>query len=191
MVISIIAILTSIVGVSVGNTKKQSRDSKRIADVKTIQVALATYYANNLFYPTNIYASSTPVGSVATPLHGLAPAFIAVVPRDPNGNTTDLCHTTAANNTALPSCYRYSAYSSVNSICTTNYPVLYHLGAAFEDSANSNLTQDIDANQTLSNVYFGATYSACATAPSNFHGNATGCNGTSGAGTDSCYDLTP
>lgn len=54
VVISIIAVL-SVVGIVVyTNVLKNSRDSKRLADLKFIQSALEDYHADQLFYPLNL-----------------------------------------------------------------------------------------------------------------------------------------
>ena len=48
VVIAIIGILASIVMVGLGGAKQKSRDSKRVADIKNIQLALSLYYNDNL-----------------------------------------------------------------------------------------------------------------------------------------------
>ena len=175
VVIAIIGILSSIVMVALGSAKQKSRDGKRTSDIKSIQLALSLYYNDNLFYPKNIYASSNAVAG-SDPSNGLAPAYLPTIAKDPSTNAN----------------YTYNAFTTnVSSVCnTTNVPVIYHIGAAFEDTNNTGLTQDVDANQTLSNIYTGVTYYACSGTTS-FHGNAASCAGTSAAGTDNCYDLTP
>jgi general secretion pathway protein G len=186
VVIAIIGILMAIVTTSFSGAKQKARDSKRVADLKNIQLALALYYNDNGMYPKNIYAAA---GTV--PDSGLAPAYLPTVPRDPKATGSEACSGSGAN--SIPGCYHYNAFTSVLSgICnTTNTPVLYHLGATFEDDTNTILTQDLDANQTLSNIYTSPTYYACASSPSAFHGNAALCSGTTAAATDACYDLTP
>ena len=192
VVIAIIGILSSIIMVSLGGVKQKARDAKRIADLRSIQLALATYYNDNLFYPRNIYTpSNTVAGSDIG--NGLAPAYLSVVPKDPNGNSSDNCNSTGAN--TLPSCYRYNAYVvSGTGLCNSgNTPVAYHVGAAMEEATNANLSQDTDAGITLNPPYSGS-YTACNNgfSPSaTFHGNATACVGGTAASTDSCYDMTP
>ena len=189
LVIAIIAILTSIITISLGISRQKSRDSKRIADVGLIKLALSSYYNDNLFYPKNIYAPSNTTAS-SDPANGLAPAYISVVPKDPSANTSDNCNSTGAN--GLTSCYHYNAFTTASSgICnaTTNFPVIYHLGTSFEDTTNTALTQDSDAGDRLIPP-FSTTYYPCTSAPGAFHGNAPNCTATT-AGTDNCYDLTP
>lgn len=195
VVVAIMGILSSIVVVALGSSKQKSRDSKRIADIKTIQIALSTYYANNGFYPRNIYAASNAVAG-ADPGNGLAPAYIAVVPTDPSGGTGG-CSGTGAN-AAGTGCYRYNGYLTAGSTCNlTTPPYIYHLGAAFEDTSNNNLSQDVAGFTTISATqatFAGTTYTRCGnlTSPSShFDGDASACVGTTAATPDSCYDVTP
>lgn len=79
VVIAIIGILASVVLASLNSARKKSRDARRIADVKQIQLALELFFdaASNNIYPTDIYAVSG----------GLAPTYIPQVPKDPLGQT--------------------------------------------------------------------------------------------------------
>jgi len=192
VVIAIIGILVSIVTVSLGTAQQKSRDSKRIADIKSIQLALSIYYVDNGFYPRNIYNPSNAVG-VSDPINGLAPAYLAVVPRDPKATGVEACSGTGAN--GLVGCYRYNAYST-GGICSaaSNSPLLYHLGAAFEDTGNVALTEDVDAVGNLSNLYTGYTHCTNTPAPSSvFNGNSLNCSSTGNTviAETNCYDLTP
>ncbi len=191
VVIAIIGLLSTIITASLGSAKSKSRDAKRIADIKTIQTALALYYNDNGMYPLNIYAAST----LTPPSSGLAPTYIAVVPRDPQATGSETCSTNGAN--GLPGCYHYSPHRTAgSSTCNANNPpIMYHLGAALENDNNQALTQDVDADGTLMPPFPSspATFSACTTAPSPsaFHGNADACTTTTSAGTDKCYDMIP
>lgn len=51
VVIAIIGILASIVIVGVGGVRERARDTKRKADLKTIQTALENYYSKEKHYP--------------------------------------------------------------------------------------------------------------------------------------------
>lgn len=131
VVIAIIGILASIVMVSLRTAQMKARDTKRIADIKAIQLALETYYNDNLMYPKNIYTAAG-----AAPNGGLAPTFMPVVPLDPVSGDQ----------------YVYRAFNGAsppNSNCNTNFPVQYHLGAVLEVSANDgtgNFASDADSN---------------------------------------------
>ncbi len=74
VVIAIIGILSSIVLASLNTARLKSRDARRIADIKQVQLALQLFYDANSSYPT-------------TTLAVLAPAYIATIPRDPVGQT--------------------------------------------------------------------------------------------------------
>ncbi|MBI3632671.1 MAG: type II secretion system protein [Candidatus Vogelbacteria bacterium] len=56
VVIAIIGILSSVVLVSLQSSRAKARDAKRIADVGSIQQALALYYDSNNQYPANFGA---------------------------------------------------------------------------------------------------------------------------------------
>ncbi|MBI3632996.1 MAG: type II secretion system protein [Candidatus Vogelbacteria bacterium] len=72
VVIAIIGILSSVVLVSLQSSRAKARDAKRIADIGSIQQALALYYDSNNSYPADI--GTTLVNA------GLLPA----VPQGPN-----------------------------------------------------------------------------------------------------------
>lgn len=70
VVIAIIGILSSVVLASLNTARLKSRDTRRISDIKQLQLALALYYdANSSVYPTALSA--------------LAPTYIPVIPVDP------------------------------------------------------------------------------------------------------------
>jgi len=125
VVIAIIGVLASIVIASLSGAKASARDSKRISDIKNIQLALALYYNDNLKYPTDIYASS---GS-------LAPNYMSVVPCDPK-----------STGSSCSSPYFYQAYnaSAGGGNCNSlTYPAIkYNLGAALESSSVPNDNAD-------------------------------------------------
>lgn len=74
IVIAIIGILSSIVIASLNSARKKARDSRRVADIKQIQLALEMYFDANTSYPTTIVALVTG-------------GQIASEPKDPIGNT--------------------------------------------------------------------------------------------------------
>lgn len=162
VVIAIIAILASIITVSLQTARAKGRDSKRIADIRTIQLALEEYYNDHGAYPITTAS--------------LAPTYLPNVPCDPNSNSS--C--------SIP--YKYTAYnltatSGGSSNCGI-YPIVkYHVGAALEDSTNPALSQDAD-------FVAGATYTACSGSGADFNGTATACVGTTGQLIDTCYDET-
>jgi len=73
VVIAIIGILSSVVLASLNDARQKSRDAKRVADIKQLQLALELYFDASSTYPTA--------------LSSLAPSYIAVIPSDPlSGN---------------------------------------------------------------------------------------------------------
>ncbi len=74
VVIAIIGILSSIVLASLNSARTKSRDTRRVSDIRQLQLALELYYdANTNKYPTS--------------LSPLAPTYIAKVPVDPSSGT--------------------------------------------------------------------------------------------------------
>jgi prepilin-type N-terminal cleavage/methylation domain-containing protein len=71
VVIAIIGILSSVVLASLNSARRKSRDARRIADLKQIQVALELFYDSRASYPSS---TSLLVGA----------GFIPQVPNDPS-----------------------------------------------------------------------------------------------------------
>ncbi len=187
VVIAIIGLLASIIMVSLSGAKAKSRDAKRQADIKNIQLALTLYYTDNGMYPLNIYAAAG-----TAPGGGLAPTYLPTVPRDPNSSA-------ACADSSGTTCYKYVAYTpgttggSANCNATTFPPASYHLGASMEDTTGGGgLSQDVDAD-TATYVY--TNLAKCTVGVSgalSFNGNSTGCaNATTPATPDACYDVAP
>ncbi len=120
VVIAIIGVLASIITVSLQTARAKARDTKRISDIKSIQLALETYYNDNLNYPTTIYSGA------------LSPTYIPSMPLDPVDGSQ----------------YIYRAFNAgATSNCVGSRPVKYHLAAKLEISANDgtgNYSQDAD-----------------------------------------------
>lgn len=170
VVFMLIGLLSTIIIASLSSARAKGRDGRRIADVKSIQLALSLYYTQNGVYPKNIYSTS---GS--PPMDGLAPSYLPVVPTDPGDGSN----------------YKYAAYSTVspacgNSLSSNILPVRYRLGAVLEDANNGELSRDVDAPLAGSGSMSGF-YTCSGT--SDFHGASEACTAT--AGTDKCYDQIP
>ena len=116
VVIAIIGILSSVVLASLNGSRQKGRDAKRISDIKQLQLALELYYDSNGAYPTSISAANI-----------VTPGYISVIPTDPSSN--------------LP--YAYAALQGAPAIAANC--VSYHLGAKLEVTANTALSQDLDA----------------------------------------------
>jgi len=74
VVIAIIGILASVVLASLNSARKKSRDARRIADTKQLQLALELYFDANSSYPATLSLLATG-------------GQIPVVPQDPLGST--------------------------------------------------------------------------------------------------------
>lgn len=177
VVIAIIGILASVILTSLSTARAKSRDGKRIADIKSIQLALALYYNDNGMYPKSIY-SIISGGTGAPPDIPLVPLYLPSVPLDPGTNGK----------------YFYSGFRTggVAACNATNPPVLYHLSTLLE-SPNVALNDDADMEFNPSG------YAACTTGVSDSNGNISGlsanCTSTAGTpqpgGTELCYDQRP
>lgn len=85
VVITVIAILMTIAIVSFTRIQKQARDTKRKADIRTLETALQAYYTEFQAYPL----SSSPVAVTQAspgPLAALSP-YIPSIPSAPLGST--------------------------------------------------------------------------------------------------------
>lgn len=166
VVIAIIGVLASVVLASLNTARRKSRDARRLADIKQIQVALELYFDANGEYPDAVNDLE------GTNACGTANRCMPQVPEDPVGQTA----------------YPYDSYTT-----STNPPVAaddcdeatetcvsYHLGAALEEDTNPALDGDIDAD---GNTIDGQADTAAA--PSN-----SACVATAGA-TRYCYDVRP
>lgn len=120
VVIAIIGVLASIVLASLNNARRKSRDSRRITDIKQVQLALELYFDGQ----SNQYPLATAVCDATANARGLevlvSGGYIPQVPRDPSSNTN---------------CYLYA--SSANRLS-------YHIGTTLEETTNPALNGDKD-----------------------------------------------
>lgn len=96
VVIAIIGIILSILTVNFNEARKKSRDKARQSDLKSLQLAIESYRAQNGEYPAagcgaggNVWVTPGSVSggfdrSCSEYIAGLAPDFIAALPNDPN-----------------------------------------------------------------------------------------------------------
>lgn len=107
VVIALMAILTAVVLPNIQSIRGRSRDTKRVADISQLRLAVEHYFNTFRKYPTDIYTDTNFIsaGIVSNP-----------VPTDPNGGN-----------------YRYAPYC--NGGGTT--PNGFHLGAVLEQNNNN------------------------------------------------------
>ena len=121
VVIAIIGLLASIVLASLNTARRKSRDARRIADAKQIQLALELYFdANGGTYPAG------------TDMSVLATTYISQVPASPS-----------------PGSYSYQALTSASAACAATPCVGYVVRAQLEDSTNQALGSDVDGTVVL------------------------------------------
>jgi len=87
IVITIIALLASLILVGMGGARAKARDARRIADLHNVQNALELYYAKNGTYLVGTYNSSTNWDTFRTTLTG-AGIGVNQVPKDPLNDAT-------------------------------------------------------------------------------------------------------
>ena len=118
VVIAIIGLLASVVIASLNSARQKGREARRIADIKSIQLALEMFFDAAGSYPT-----STTLGAA-----NLTPNYMPGMPTDPSTNAA----------------YTFQPLTSADAACvsTTNCP-RYLLRATME-TAHSVLNSDID-----------------------------------------------
>lgn len=198
VVIAIIGLLSTIIAANMSAARAKGRDAKRISDMRTIQVALEEYYNDYGLYPKFIYGASSGVqcyiGGAWTACPTLAPTYISVVPSDPNYNVT-------CGSTWQAGCYQYVAFmvgSGGGCAVAGATPLRYHLAATLEQSNNSALKQDSDADWSgnvsdSTGAALSTTYTICTGGNTNFSGvssNAGSCGVDTNQATETCLDFT-
>ena len=100
VVIAIIGVLATVVLGSLGNAKAKARDTRRMSDLKQMQIALEMYHNDYGTYPNTSngwWGNCASFGSRGTTgptgyIPGLAPSYISVLPLDPKPIGTDACY---------------------------------------------------------------------------------------------------
>ena len=137
VVIAIIGILSSVVLTNLNSARQKARDTKRIADIKGLELSLVLYFSNNGEYPDALsdllsggYASTIPVD----------PSTGAQYPYD-----------------------NFSDSSRTACVIATGACVYYHIGAKLELGANAGVfLSDTDANGVVGTAPDGiSTLAAC------------------------------
>ncbi len=122
VVIAIIGILSSVVLASLNSARTKARDTRRVSDLKQLQVALELYYDANSKYPTALTALVGNTGG----------ASLSILPVDPRGT---------GNATNEGNGYKYA----INNATT---PTIYHLGAVLEQATGQTTLDDNDLDNS-------------------------------------------
>lgn len=162
VVIAIIGVLASIILASLNTARIKARDTRRIADIKSIRTALELYFDKNATYPVGTEADADYADLITQ-------GFISAIPQDP-----------------FATAYLYKSLSADEvgtvSDCTASPCNHYHLGANVEmDGTGAGgtggadvLGHDYDLNTGFTDDFPGLS-ADCATAGSD----------------DGCYDMVP
>jgi len=118
VVIAIISLLSSIIMASVSSAREKARDSKRISDIRQVQIAIDLYYDENGQYPTPDFdgCGGWDIGNNTLPfLNGKLNGIMDNPPNDPiaTGNCSG---------------YRYYRYNAGTSGCDVSNGSFYVLG---------------------------------------------------------------
>jgi type II secretion system protein G len=120
VVVAILGLLATIVAVSLTSARARARDSRRVSDVRQIELALELYYAAHEQYPDS---STSGLGALVSEGFLNMTAF----PEDPN--------------TGNKYCYAVGTDSSLASSRQRQY---YHIGAVLENTDSDMLGDDLD-----------------------------------------------
>ncbi len=168
VVVAIIGILASIVLASLNTARQRSRDARRVADVKQIQLALELYFDSCGEYPDTYSGASAACGAAG----GLVPTYLQVAPLDPTSQAIYAYDNYASN-------ARASGCLVAGANC-----LFYHVGALLEEIGTNALRSDRDLDIKVDAGPDGVSAGvACAA-------DAVATTG-SGATDDRCYDATP
>lgn len=103
VVISIISLLSSVVVASVNSARAKARDARRVSDLRQIVTALEFYYDTYGTYPlgsqgNDVWSGHCPsFGNNDNYIAGLAPTFVATLPRDPRFDEGQQCYIYRSN----------------------------------------------------------------------------------------------
>jgi prepilin-type N-terminal cleavage/methylation domain-containing protein len=113
VVVAIVGLLATVAVISISNASKKARDTKRKADLRSIQKALDLYYQENGAYPNTSGAwwgtcsgyGSHDISGLNGYVPGLAPQYIGKLPVDPRGKAVPA----ACGGNDTVACYLYAS----------------------------------------------------------------------------------
>lgn len=108
IVIVVIALLSTMVMVNIGQTTSKGRDARRTSDLKQMATGLELYFQTNTSYPlasnTNCWSTDDACwGAPAGTLYTLLKPYMPLAPKDPKQPTSGPCMTAQSG----PDCYIY------------------------------------------------------------------------------------
>ncbi len=161
VVIAIIGILSSVVLASLNDARMKSRDAKRIADLKQLQLALELFFDGTGAYPSYVQYSTSGAGN-------LTPQYMSTLPKDPTANLI----------------YTYVGLAGASGTTCTSY----HIGGALEQTSSQVLNSDSDA--AAGTACTGGVLSGGTDFDGNSVAGGV-CSGGTAASPDPCFDIKP
>lgn len=135
VVIAIIGILSSVVLASLNSARSKSRDARRIADIKQLQLALELYYDANRNYPTTLSAANL-----------VTPGYISTIPTDPLTSAAYPYYALGSGTT----CSSYHLMGTLEN--TTNQALSGDADAAVATTCTGSATPDVVGTDPLYDV---------------------------------------
>lgn len=130
VVIAIIGILSSVVLASLNTARQKSRDAKRIADMRQVQLALELYYDANRSYPVRTVTTYALPSALTT--------YMSQLPADPTQTGLDG--------------YTYVSTTTAGAECTATPCPGYVLRAELEDNTHTAFSGDFDGSVPASTI---------------------------------------
>jgi prepilin-type N-terminal cleavage/methylation domain-containing protein len=163
VVIAIIGLLSTIVVASLSTVRKKARDTKRVADVKSLQLALELYFDANRQYAYSLAA--------------LAPTYIPSIPTDPLTGTYSYSPLNAG-------CTGYHLGATLEDI--TNTALRSDTDAAPGTIGSACSDTVVGTGGGVAGIFDGTSAGTSPTVCSGTAGTAQ----TDGTQTETCYDIT-
>lgn len=136
VVLGIMAVLTGIITIATVPARQQSRDSRRIENVKDLAIALELYFQTNKTYPDgNGCIEALPLSSI------LVPTYISSIASDP------LYNATSCSDVNSVSCY-CTIYQKTGSGANATYTLTIHAekASALTKSVNGRNVYEVDSS---------------------------------------------
>lgn len=128
IVIAIIGLLATLAIVSLTTAQRKARDTKRVADMSTLQKSIELYYSDNAAYPTSI--------ATYTALNTALASYITAVPTPPNTTPYYYLVDTGGSSYVVGTTLEDSSHQGLDQDDDTNFSTGYS-GVSWTTSSSS------------------------------------------------------